>query len=361
VSLRSGGSAPPGKAPRVAVLLLNWNGWKDTIECLESVLRLSYPHVSVVLCDNASTDGSVDKIRAWAAGTLSAEFSTPSALRDLVEPAIEKPIPIRELTRVEFENGAQLADGELTIIHNVGNLGFAGGNNVGLDFIRRNELAEYVWILNNDILVAPDSLTELMREARTNPSHGGIGATLFEYATPEEVQSVAGGLFPAWKGLSIPLKRMKYVGAKNGGTCPVLDYLSAGCMLVPTRVLTTVGLLDESYFMYAEDVDYSLRMRRAGLSLGFAPLAKVWHKGGGAVGHRSARHDYYIVRNSLQLVREYHPRMLPIATAYVAFRCALPKVVRGQWTRLAVLRRAYSDFKSGAFGPAPVLPGDARS
>lgn len=361
MSPRSGGPAPAGESPRVAVLLLNWNGWKDTIECLESVLRLSYPHVSVVLCDNGSTDGSVDKIRAWAAGTLSTEFDTPSQLRHLVEPSIEKPIPIRELTRPEVESGAQLARDELTIIHNGGNLGFAGGNNVGLDFIRRNELAEYVWILNNDILVAPDSLTELMREARANPSHGGVGATLFKYTTPEEVESVAGGLFPAWKGLSIPLKRMEYADARNGGSRPVLDYLTAGCMLVPTQVLRTVGLFDESYFMYAEDVDYSLRLRRAGLSLGFAPLAKVWHKGGGTIGHRSARHDYYIVRNSLQLVREYHPRMLPIATAYVAFRCALPKVVRRQWTRLAVLRRAYSDFRKGGLGPAPVLPGDTRS
>lgn len=346
------------EAPFVAVLLLNWNGWLDTIECLESVCRLDYPRMAVVVCDNASTDGSVDRVREWARGALTPQLPTPESLRRFVTPPVSKPVPVTELTRAQAETGTHsLSPGEIVLIQTGGNLGFAGGNNVGLRYLLGQSGVDFVWILNNDIVVEPGSLGSLVKVAAGDPRVGAVGGVLYEYSAPKEIQNVAGGLFPPWKGLSIPLKKVRYQ-ADGDGLQPVIDFLSAGCMLMSLEALRQVGVIDEDYFLYGEDVDFSLRIRAAGYRLAVAEEARVWHKGGGAVRHRSARHDYYIVRNSLHLVRKYYPRMLPVATSYVAVKCVLPKLVRGQWQRLAVLRRAYGDFRNHVFGAPDSLPGE---
>src|SRR5271156_1373735 len=88
----------------VACILLNWNGWRDTIECLESVFRLNYPDVQVVVCDNASSDGSLERVKEWARGAISAESANPD-LRHLTSPAFPKSIPYLELTREQAESG----------------------------------------------------------------------------------------------------------------------------------------------------------------------------------------------------------------------------------------------------------------
>src|SRR5579862_35577 len=151
--------ATPPRLPHVAVLLLNWNGWRDTLECLESVLKLDYPRMTVVLCDNASTDESVREVREWARGASIPDLRTPDALRQFVEPRIPKPVSLREYSRAEAEaGGSALTEDGVVLIHNGANLGFAGGNNTGLRFLSHHEEIKYVWILNNDIVVAPDSL-----------------------------------------------------------------------------------------------------------------------------------------------------------------------------------------------------------
>jgi GT2 family glycosyltransferase len=345
-------SNAPADLPRVAVLLLNWNGWNDTVECLESIFRMDYPRLAVVLCDNGSTDGSVDRIRAWASGAETPPLPTPTPLRRLVEPRVAKPIALRECTREDAERGvAGLADREVVLVDIGDNLGFAGGNNVGLQLLRSQIEIDYVWVLNNDIVVDSGALRELVSCASQNPAIGAVGGTLYEYHAPNEVQIAAGGVFPPWKGVGVPLRKVKYRPTSNGRSEPALDYLSGGCVLSPLPVLTKVGLIDEGYFLYGEDVDYSLRIRNAGYLFAYAPNCRVWHKGGGAVGYRSTKHDYYIVRNSLHLTRKYYPRMLPLAMMYVAYRCAMPKLLRGQWRRLRAVRRAYRDFKRGVLGP----------
>src|ERR1700757_2392454 len=89
-------SAVQDPSPRVYIVLLNWNGWRDTIECLESVLRLDYPDYKVIVCDNASSDGSMEHIRSWARGDLAAESRTP-ALASLVTPPVPKPVRFIEV------------------------------------------------------------------------------------------------------------------------------------------------------------------------------------------------------------------------------------------------------------------------
>lgn len=121
---------------KVYVIILNWNGWEDTIECLESVFRNIYPSYTVIVCDNGSHDGSLERIKLWAEGKLDVLVPSHNPLRPLSYPPVIKPIPYIEYYREDAEKGG-INDGKipLVLIQTGGNLGFAGGNNVGLRYI----------------------------------------------------------------------------------------------------------------------------------------------------------------------------------------------------------------------------------
>src|SRR3981081_193336 len=141
---------------QVYVVLLKWKGWKDTIECLESVLRLSYPRYTVIVCDNASSDGSMEKIQGWAKGFVATSCDSPDLAR-LTLPSIPKPLGFDYI----FPSGAagtSLSSGSrLLLIQTGANLGFAGGNNVGIRYALARGDCDYIWLLNNDTVVEPDS------------------------------------------------------------------------------------------------------------------------------------------------------------------------------------------------------------
>src|SRR5450830_954663 len=121
------------QAPLTYIVLLNWNGWKDTIECLESVFRLDYPHFRVIVCDNASRDGSLDHIKAWADGRQAAAASSV-VLRSAARP-LAKPVAWVEYDREQAERGGDAHEqAPLVLIQTGANLGFAGGNNVGVRY-----------------------------------------------------------------------------------------------------------------------------------------------------------------------------------------------------------------------------------
>lgn len=340
-----------GTRPRVAILVLNWNGWRDTVECLESLFRLDYEPMTVVLCDNGSTDGSVDRILEWAGGAAVETREVPSRLRALSEPPVPKPIRVERMRAREADAGQVPGAGaRMVLIENDHNAGFAGGTNVGLRYLyAARGHYDYVWILNNDIVVAPDSLSQLVGAMERNPGLGAVGPTLFEYATPEVVQVAGGGEFRPWRGFPRPRTKLPEV---HGDTVP-LGYVGGGCMLARVRVLAEVGLIDERYFMYGEDVDFSLRITGAALRLAHVPAARAWHKGGATTGYSSPKHDYYVVRNNLYLMKKYAPGLVALGYAFALVQFILPKMARRQRRRLAAVVQAYSDYRRGVFGPLP--------
>jgi GT2 family glycosyltransferase len=344
-------------SPPVAIVLLNWNGWRQTIECLESLFRLEYPSWSVVVCDNASTDESIERIREWAAGRQPVEFHGPPELRSLVEPATPKPIALHEKSRADAEKDTTpFSAGEAVIVRNDANGGYAAGNNVAVRYAQRRG-ARYVWILNNDTVVAPASLSKLVACAEASDNVGAVGATIFEYRAPRLIQFAAGGVFGPWHSFGVYPKRVGSRPSRSGSPEADIDFITGCSLLVSAQAIDRVGPIPEQYFMYGEDVDYSMLIRRAGLKLLYAPDAEVWHQGGASMEHRSALHDYYAIRNALHLVAKYHRRLMPLTMAYLAYRVVLPKLVRGQWRRLSVVRRAYRDYASGVFGKGNNLPG----
>lgn len=346
------GASAKAELPHVAVLVLNWNAWGHTIECLESLFRMDYPNFSVVLCDNASADGSAGKIRDWARGSWVPSLDMDPAHAALSDPPVPKPIPLAEYTRADAEAGGHDdRDARLILINNGGNLGFAGGNNVGLRYLVHRGDVKYVWILNNDIVVARDALRRLVESAESVPGVGGVGGTLYVYSRPSTIEAAGGGAFSRWNLYPVPLRSARGKPIGKSGAFDGLDFVSGGCLLTPLDAIRRIGLIDESFFLYGEDVDYSIRIRRAGLKLVYAPAARVWHRGGGATNYGSPKHDYYTVRNTLTLVRKHHPGAMPLALAQTLFRCTLGKALRGERERLRAVYRAWSDFRSGVVGP----------
>lgn len=335
----------PAVAPHVHVVLLNWNGWRHTVECLESVFQLSYPSFTVIVCDNGSTDGSLARLRSWLAG----ELRIVPARSPLERPLRAEPRSIAhvEHDRQTAERGGSRADvrASVVLIRIDDNRGFAGGNNVALRYLLARGATGYAWLLNNDMVVAPDVLDRMIERAAGDATLGGIGATLLEYASPNVVQAAGGGRLEPWQGLP---REHSAAGKARGSTAGMhpdrLDFVSMGCLLVPLQAVRRVGLIDERYFLYGEDIDYSLRLKAAGYGIDFVPSAEVWHKGSASTVPRSPTHDYNLLRSALLLVDKFHPRLLPLAMAYLFYRCALPKAVRGEWRRLAVVARAFRDF-----------------
>lgn len=213
--------------PLVYVLVLNYRAWWDTLACLRALERLDYPRWRLLLLDNASDNDSVARIRA----------------------------AFPEVRLVELER----------------NLGFAGGNNLGI----RQALAEgadYVWLLNPDAQPDPGALSAMVRLAEADPGLGAVGAVVCDMDRPERVQ--------AWGGGEVVLKWGLIRLLSHPAQMPRLSYISGASLLIRRKALERVGLLDEGFFMYGEDCDYGLRLRKAGFRLGVAPGARVLHKGG---------------------------------------------------------------------------------
>ena len=309
-------------SPRVYIVLLNWNGWRDTIECLRSVFGLEYSNARVVVCDNGSTDGSLDHIRAWANTTRGST---------------------REIVTADWhpQHRRDDATADLVLLPTGGNLGFAGGNNIGLHYVIERGDADYVWLLNNDTVVAADVLTHMVGRATGDVTIGAVGATLVDFDA--DVVQEAGAVSSRWTGMSKSLAAGQPLASWRGSAGEV-DFITGGCMLVPITTIRRVGVLDDRFFMYCEDVDWCIRMRAAGLRLVLAPEALVRHKAGASTVYKSSRHDYMVAKSTLMLIEKHHPARLPIAFANSVYRLLLPRLVRGHWVRLRAVLRAYAEL-----------------
>lgn len=316
------------------VILLNWNGWKDTIACLESVFRLTCPDFRVIVCDNGSTDGSVEKIKQWANGELLSESANPQLSR-LTSPPQPKPIPHLELTREQAESGSAKYGAPLVLIHNGGNLGFAAGCNVGLRYALGDAACQYFWLLNNDTVVEPNALVGLLSLMRQRPTVGLCGSLNLSYYNPREVLAQGGKLYHRWSA-RVPATRTITVDELDASS-QAMDYVNGASMLASRAFLETVGLMEESYFLYFEELDWAMRARGK-FDLGYARESVIYHKEGASIGSsldrskRSLASDKYLSRSRVLFTRRFFPAALPSVIACVSLAAA-HRLYRGDGQR----------------------------
>lgn len=292
------------KAPAVAIIILNWNAWADTIECLESLARLDYPNFHIFVCDNASTDASLDRLRQWARGELCilpagpdfAEYVTPPSFQTQAAASAEPATSSR-----------------LTVIENPSNLGFAAGNNAGL----RQAMAQgfdFFWVLNADTVVEPDALTHLVSRLEADEGAGLCGSLLCYYEDRNVIQEAGGCASYPLIGLSRRLAADKQRSEDFDWRAleAKLGYISGASCLVSRDFLETVGLMSEAYFLYCEEIDWATRAKGK-FSLALAERSIVYHKKGLSTGSkthgraRSPSSSYYLWRARRRYSQKYAP------------------------------------------------------
>lgn len=339
--------AARGARPKVWVVLVNWNGWRDSIECLESVLRLAYSHFGVIVCDNNSSDRSLEAIAAWAAGTQ--VYDGPlGPLGHLSTPPLPKPLRCLVLDDpADFK--PEMADVPLLLVRTGHNLGFAGGNNVGVRIALSDPACCFVWLLNNDTVVAPLCLDRMVDVAVGDTAIGITGSLISFYFQPDVVQALGGGRF-------FPRRVAGYLHGHCLRTTAIttairayakanLEWVSGVSMLVSRRFVERIGEMEECYFLYFEEIDWALRANGE-FKNGLAHDAQVYHKAGSSTGTQlgGAFSTYFQCRARLKLYRKLLPRLLPLCYLRTAKDCFGAIIRRERGKAWAILRAACDEW-----------------
>jgi GT2 family glycosyltransferase len=250
-------------APKVAIVVLNWNNYRDTMECLLSLQEVRYSPLDIIIVDNGSQDDSGVRLKG------------------------------------EFRRH--------TFLFTRANLGFTGGNNLGIRYALEHG-AENVLLLNNDTVVSPNFLDILVAYGKTDSTAGISGPKIYYYNEPQRIWST-GGYFKKLKGSMSTLgfnkiDRGEYTNAAEA------DFISGCAIMIRKDVFQTIGFLDETFFHYAEEADFCLRAKEYGFKVVFVPDSVIWHKvsrtfGGGL----SPKYLYVRSRNRLLLVYKHFGRI----------------------------------------------------
>ncbi|UFS69717.1 glycosyltransferase family 2 protein [Geomonas sp. RF6] len=330
----------------VYVVLVNYNGWEDTVACLDSLFRSDYPRFRVLVCDNGSGDGSLDKIAQWAEGGRSLPPARRGTLARLHHPPRVRALPFARYDRRAAESGGEVGEEAPLVLIDCGeNLGFAGGNNVALRYALARGDFDHAWLLNNDTVVEPDAMRAMAARLAESAEGGLCAATLLHYHDPSRVQALGGGWYCKWLGLAWHLGRLSRWPARpdRDRIERLLHYPVGASMMVSKGFLEEVGLLCEEYFLYFEELDWVLRAAgRYGVV--YAPESVVYHKVGASVGTssnpaaKSAACDYWNARNRIFFTRRWFPEALP--TVYLGLLGTLAvRLLLGKWDRAAMLLR----------------------
>lgn len=290
--------------PRVAIIILNWNGWKDTIECLESLYEIDYPRYCVIIVDNHSKDKSIIKIKKYCK---------------------KRGIKVFEYTKSEIEqnnilynnnNLLRIFDQSLILIKNERNYGFAEGNNIGIRFALKFLNPEYILLLNNDTIVDKNFLKELIKIAERDKNIGIVAPKQFSYWNPEEVELRAHEIdFIKLIKETLFIWREKRK-EKDRESDREVDWVQASCLLIKKEVIQKIGLLDPQYFISWEDLDWCITARKAGYKIIHSSKSKFWHKISKSVKKSPIVH-YFKARNAFLFYkkhRDYSPLISIITT-----------------------------------------------
>lgn len=305
---------------RTGIVLVNWNGWRDTIECLESVFQLENFDGPVVVCDNASSDNSLEILKDWAEGLICAiPESTDLCIRDLVKRQGERIAISYELLKCRpnsdliptFNNteSSKNSPAKRLYLIDIGeNLGFAGGNNVGIKLLKSLPEIDFFWLLNNDTVVTRDTLSTVENAHQISREPIIFGTTLLEYHKPELIQA-CGASFSRLTFAVRHLYEGKSIEAiKSMPEIVQADYPVGASLFVNRAFIDQVGLMSEDYFLYHEEIDWVLRDRWPSRAY-IVPRAFVYHKCGASVGNdknkpKSLTSDYYTLRGRIILSRK---------------------------------------------------------
>lgn len=252
--------------PKVAIIILNWNGLDDTAECVESLKKLTYEDYRVVVVDNGSTGNDV--------GVLRERFG------DYIH-----------------------------IIENDKNYGFAEGSNIGIQYSMTTLSPDYILLLNNDTVVDPEMLTELVKAAESRVNVGLVGPQIYPY-NRIDTKSPRGNTtnqqimqpLPVVDKIELTLLLKICLPSAIWEENPGLIWLNGCALLIKTTIVEKIGFLYSGYFAYYEETEYCFRCVKAGFRLILVPTALLWHKGGATTSKVEGFSNYFMTRNQFLFV-----------------------------------------------------------
>jgi len=318
--------------PQVAFLILNWNKWEITVECLESVIQNRFRDYEVVLVENGSKNDSFEKILSYCRGEL--ETSSPffKYSND------SKPLPVRTV-KIKEDGSFQIEEGHgpmregpgLTLIKVEENQGYAEGNNIGIRFISQHVDPQYVLFMNNDVVVDPDFLSPLVdrMKATEDVAMAAPKIKYYELNGSSNIINCAGCFLDMTRVRSQRRGRDE----EDRGQYDIegmVDFADGACFLMRMSVLNVTGGFDRSFFTYWEETDLSIRTTRLGHKIIYVPRSVVWHRETYSIVTESK--EYYMVRNRYKFIRKngtrwqanrfmaYHLLVLLVPTVLVYVR-----------------------------------------
>jgi GT2 family glycosyltransferase len=328
----------------VAIILVNWNGWKDTVECLNSLIPALSAEDHIYVVDNASTDGSVGHIQTWLkAPRRGADWKTfEGVLSYATEHACAATLPYElrnDLGVVEAS-----ADAQITLLAGKDNLGFAGGNNLGLKLALSCSFDAF-WLLNTDTVVHKDALSQMLLRLRLDQHCGMVGSTLLYYNQPCLVQALGGGRLSQvntsvshiGEGLSV-----EQIPDNVAGIEQETAYVVGASILATRAFVETVGLMQDDYFLYFEEIDWAMRGRHL-FTIGYAAASRVFHKVGASSAKVVSTFSLNLLyRNRIRFASRFMPHALA-ATLYSLRAELLRHVIKGRWTHARILWQVLCD------------------
>jgi len=249
---------------KISIILVHLNQEEYSRDCIRSLQQLTYPNAEIILVDNGSTDGSGFRLQ-------------------------------KEFPDVRFLRSEE-------------NLGFAGGNNIGIRYALDHHTA-YIVLLNNDTIVKNDFLEPLISLAESDPKIGAQSCKIY-FHQPGNTFWYAGGCLKIDKALGYH----RGLHEKDAGQYDAIEEtdFATGCMMfISRRALEEIGLLDDSWFLYFEDSDWCLRAKAKGYKIIYNPRAIIWHKVSASTGHDSPVYLYFLMRNKILFLRKHSLRWLP--------------------------------------------------
>ena len=286
--------------PKVSIILVNYNGEKDTCECIKSLKKITYTNYEIIVVDNASQN------------------------QEYVESLLPK---------------------DVIFIKSQDNLGFSGGNNLGIHYAI-NHGSDYVILLNNDTVVEKEFVIELLKTAQKKDDAGIITGKILYYSKPEYIW-YAGGY------MNLNRARIHHLHIREkedtNDICEKSVSFATGCLMMMSKeVIEKVGVLDDAFFMYAEDAEYCARIRNAGYKIWYNPKAKIFHKVSASSGGAGSKlSQYYRTRNELYLVLHFaNHKLMGMVWYYVRL---IKRLVTGQYSMHYVIA-GLSDYYTGKMG-----------
>lgn len=277
--------------PSIAIIILNWNGWRDTIECLESIQRINYPNFKIILVDNYSSDDSIERIREYCQGDLeiNSEYysfqktNKPIKLREYDENEIkDEPLIANTICNSKIESGK-----EIIFLKARKNYYFVQGNNFAIkNFVLKNKKFDYILLLNNDTIVENNFLMELVDFIKEKDNVGIVGPRICKYSNPKLNE------FKTLQDVKKPIER---------------NYVSGAALLFRKKLLNVIGLLDSRFIHYYEDVDYCFSAKEKGYKVYYVPTrSKVLHKGSTSNKKKSGLVTYLKTRNNFIFLKKHY-------------------------------------------------------